>query len=212
MEWVLYPLVAYLLGSIPFGRIIGKAVARVDVRETGSRNIGATNVAREVGIKWGLLTLVLDALKGAVPVAIAGMMSPQVGLAELCGLAAIIGHQFSVFSGFRGGKGVATALGIFFALEPIACGAALGVFLVVVLVTDIVSLGSIAASLSVPLFIFIFSGPVERIIVAVAVGILIVIAHRENIGRIGRGEERHWKGDLNGHPRRSNRPSSSSSE
>ncbi|MFO7783640.1 MAG: glycerol-3-phosphate 1-O-acyltransferase PlsY [Thermodesulfobacteriota bacterium] len=212
MVWVLYPLVAYLLGSIPFGRIIGKAVARVDVREKGSRNIGATNVAREVGIKWGALTLVLDALKGAAPVLVLHMGGFEGGLAELCGLAAILGHQFSVFLGFRGGKGVATALGIFFALEPFACGAALGVFLVVVLLTDIISLGSIAASCSVPLFIFLFSGPIERIGVAVAVSVLIVIAHRENIGRIIRGEERRWKRDVKDHPRRSRSPSSSSSE
>lgn len=212
MLWILCPLAAYLLGAIPFGRIIGKAVARVDVRESGSRNIGATNVAREVGLKWGVLTLILDAFKGAAPVFVVDMWGLGVGLAELCGLAAILGHQFPVFLGFRGGKGVATALGIFFAIEPVACVGALGVFLLVVFLTDIVSLGSIAASVSVPLFIFLFGGTIERVGVALGIAILIVIAHRENVGRIGRGQERHWKRDMKDHPRRSSNPSSSSSE
>ena len=104
MEWILYPLLAFLMGSIPFGRIIGRAAAQIDVKEVGSRNIGATNVAREVGLGWGVTTLVLDALKGAAPVLLvtAGIRDPG-GEAELCGLAAVAGHQFSPFLGFRGG-------------------------------------------------------------------------------------------------------------
>jgi acyl phosphate:glycerol-3-phosphate acyltransferase len=210
--WVLYPLGAYLLCSIPFGGIIGRVAAKVDVREMGSGNIGATNVAREVGVGWGLLTLVLDALKGAAPVTCAVAAGAPAGLAEVSGLAGVLGHQFSVFLRFGGGKGVATSLGVFMALEPLACALALAVFLTAFFLSDIVSLGSIAACLSVPVFLGILGGPMERIVAAGAVAALIVAAHRSNIGRILRGEERRWRRDRGGQPRRSRRPSSSSSE
>jgi len=212
VEWFVYPLLAFVLGSIPFGRIIGRAAARVDVREVGSRNIGATNVAREVGLRWGVATLVLDALKGAAPVLVLGAVTGAPGLAELCGLAAVGGHQFSPFLGFQGGKGVATALGVFLAMEPLACAAALAVFLIVVALSDIISLGSMSAACCIPLFLALWGGSGARIAVAAAVAALILFAHRENMGRILRGEERRWRGHPEGQPRRSRRRSSSSSE
>lgn len=213
MDWFLYVLVAFLLGSIPFGRIIGRAAAQVDVQEVGSRNIGATNVAREVGLRWGVATLMLDALKGAAPVLLVTAVIPDPGgLAELCGLAAVAGHQFSPFLGFRGGKGVATALGVFLAMEPLACATALGVFLLVVALSDMISLGSMSAACCVPLFLLLTGGSAERILVSLAVATLILLAHRENIGRIVRGEERRWRGERAAQPKRSRRRSSSSSE
>ena len=213
MEWFLYPLLAFLLGSIPFGRIIGRAAAHIDVKEVGSRNIGATNVAREVGLRWGVATLVLDGLKGAAPVLLVGAVAGDAaGPAEVCGLAAVAGHQFSPFLGFHGGKGVASALGVFLAMEPMACAAALGVFLLVVVLSDTISLGSLSAACSIPLFLLLTGGPAERILVSLAVAGLILLAHRENIGRIVRGEERRWRGDGAVQPRRSRRRSSSSSE
>jgi glycerol-3-phosphate acyltransferase PlsY len=212
LEWFVFPLLSFLLGSIPFGRIIGRAAARIDVREVGSRNIGATNVAREVGLGWGVATLVLDGLKGAVPVVVVTAVSVGPGLAEACGLAAVAGHQFPPFLRFRGGKGVAAALGVFLAMEPLACAAALGVFLVVVRVSDMISLGSMAAACGVPLFLLLSGASAGRILVALAVAGLIVVAHRENIGRILRGQERRWSRDRQAQPRRSSSRSSSSSE
>lgn len=193
MVWVLIPVSAYMLGSIPFGRLIGIIVAHVDVRKRGSFNIGATNVAREVGVKWGALTLVLDALKGAGVVVFVKAAGFEGGLAELCGFAAVIGHQFSVFQGFRGGKGVSTALGVFLALEPAATLAAAVIFLAAMLVFDMVSVGSICWCCSLPAFVWLFGGELERIALGVAVGALIIVAHRENIRRIIRGKERRWK-------------------
>lgn len=196
MEWILWPAMAFVVGSVPFGRIIGKAVARVDVREVGSRNIGATNVAREVGTGWGVGTLILDAFKGAAPVLTVGAVGPAApGLAEVSGLAAVVGHQYSPFLGFRGGKGVATALGVFLALEPAACLPALGVFVGVVLLWDMVSLGSISAACTVPATLMVLGGAWERVAVSVAVAGLIVFAHRENLARIARGTERRWSRD-----------------
>jgi len=212
MLWIVFLLAAYLLGAVPFGRIIGKRVARIDIRKQGSGNIGATNVARELGLGWGILTLVLDAAKGAIPVIAALAIGGERGLAEGAGLAAIVGHQFSVFIGFRGGKGVATALGIFAVLEPGITVAALGVFLAVVAVTDHVSMGSMATSCGMPLGIALSGGPLERIAAAAVMAGLIVWAHRENIVRLLHGEERGWRRGPEGQPRRSRRRSNSSSE
>ena len=213
MVWILFPLGAYLLGAVPFGRIIAKAVASIDIRTQGSGNIGATNVARELGLKWGALTLALDGFKGAVPVLLAEVLGGEApGLAEAAGIAAIVGHQFSVFLGFRGGKGVATALGVFGAMEPVATAAALLVFLAAVAVTDHVSVGSMAASLAVPVILALTGGGVERVVMAFAVSGLILAAHRENIGRLARGEERGWRRDRSDQEKRSRRPSNSSSE
>ncbi len=196
MEWILWPAVAFVMGAVPFGRIIGKAVARVDVREVGSRNIGATNVAREVGTGWGVVTLILDALKGGLPVLVAATLGRGgVGLAEVSGLAAMVGHQYSPFLGFRGGKGVATALGVFLAMDPVACLPALVVFVSVVLLWDMVSLGSMIAACTVPVSLMILGGGWERVVVGAAVAGLIVVAHRENVRRIVRGNERRWTRD-----------------
>jgi glycerol-3-phosphate acyltransferase PlsY len=212
MIWIVFLVAAYFLGAVPFGRIIGKRVARIDIQRQGSGNIGATNVARELGIGWGILTLVLDAAKGAIPVMAALAMDGERGLAEGAGLAAIVGHQFSVFMRFRGGKGVATALGIFCVLEPWITVAALGVFLGVVAVTDHVSMGSMAASCAMPVGVALLGGPPERLAAAVVMAGLIVWAHRENIRRLLHGEERGWRRARESQPRRSRSRSNSSSE
>ncbi len=212
MVWIGFLVAAYFLGAVPFGRIIGKRVARIDIRNQGSGNIGATNVARELGIGWGILTLVLDAAKGSIPVMAALAMGGEGGLAEGTGLAAVVGHQFSVFLGFRGGKGVATALGVFGTLDPGITVAALGVFLAVVAVTDHVSMGSMAASCAMPLGLALFGGTPERTAAAVVIAGLIVWAHRENIRRLLRGEERGWRRGREVQPRRSKSRSNSSSE
>jgi len=192
--WAMFPVFSYLLGAIPFGRVIGARVARIDVRQGGSGNIGATNVARQVGLKWGVVTLVLDALKGAIPVVVAGVLTEGArGLPEACGLAAILGHQFSVFLGFGGGKGVATALGVFAALQPLVCVGSIIVFLAVVAFFDYVSLGSIAAAWSIPLLTGVMGSPLERVVVGLIAAALITVRHRENIERLIKGNETHWK-------------------
>lgn len=190
MEILLFAAGTFVLGSIPFGRILGFLVAHTDVKERGSGNIGATNVAREIGLRWGLLTLGLDIAKGAGPVVAAGaLMGSTPYVQEMSGLAAVAGHQFSVFLRFRGGKGVATALGAFSVLEPFGCLCVVIVFVAVAGVSSFVSLGSIVASASLPFCLALLGAPPARTIAAAAVGLLIIWRHKENIQRLLKGEE-----------------------
>jgi len=160
MQWfgiILFVLAAYLLGSLPSGYLIGRWVADIDVRTVGSHNIGATNVARSLGLKWGLLVLIIDMAKGALPVAVAlslwsGEAKRGSLIVALVALAAFLGHLASLFLRFRGGKGVATAFGIALVLMPKAALAALVIFLVVTLLWRYVSLGSLTALLTLPVW------------------------------------------------------------
>jgi len=193
-----FALGGYLLGAVPFGKIIAQMAAKIDITQRGSKNIGATNVARELGLKWGLLTLALDVLKGLVPVLVfmvfsfRGDISSQMALAVVA-LCPLLGHQFSIFMGFRGGKGVATALGIYLALSPIACALGLLVFLMVMLKWDFVSLGSMISAGSIPIFLTLFHQPKAVVLASVIMAALIYFRHRENVLRLVRGEERKWK-------------------
>ena len=190
--------VAYLLGSIPFGLILVKVIRGEDVRLSGSGNIGATNVARSGGAKLGIATLVLDALKGYLAVLIASMMSQrnagvELGLAaSLAALCAILGHVFPVWLRFRGGKGVATAVGAFVGLAPRAVLVVLGIFLVIVLISRYVSLGSIVASAVFPVLAFYLyrsqSSP-AGLAVMLAASLLIILKHKANIRRLIDGTE-----------------------
>lgn len=198
-HWTYFVLIAYLLGSIPFGKIIAKKVARIDITTRGSGNIGATNVAREVGTRWGLLTLTLDLLKGFLPVLLLSRHFSDIGPSDqwpvaVVALAALLGHQFSVFERFRGGKGVATALGVYLAMSPLSCLAALSIFVVVVLLWDIISLASMAAASSMPLLLSLMGSPPPLIAAAAVTAGLIVWKHRDNIRRIRAGQERKWRG------------------
>jgi glycerol-3-phosphate acyltransferase PlsY len=206
---------AYLLGSVPFGYLIVKASKGDDVRHTGSGGTGATNVSRRAGKTAGVLTLVLDALKGAAAVVITKMVlgvptfgAVAVGSSDedaywwvaLAAIAVIVGHIFPVWLRFRGGKGVATGVGVFLMLAPIAVGFAGVIFLVVVWQTRYVSLGSIVAAVSIPLVVLLQNAlirPVESfapIMSAAIVGAaLIVFAHRENIGRLMNGTEAKFR-------------------
>jgi len=193
-----FALGAYLLGAVPFGKIIARLAAQIDITQRGSKNIGATNVARELGLKWGLLTLALDVLKGLVPILVfsacsfKGDISSQMALAVVS-LCPLLGHQFSIFMGFRGGKGVATALGIYLALSPIACVLGLLVFLLVVLKWDFISLGSMVSAGSIPIFLTLFHQPIPVVLASLAMAALIYFRHGENVLRLVRGEERKWK-------------------
>jgi glycerol-3-phosphate acyltransferase PlsY len=198
IQTLYFALGAYLLGAVPFGKIIARLAAQIDITKRGSKNIGATNVARELGIKWGLLTLALDVLKGLVPILVFSAYSLEADLSGRIALAAVslcplLGHQFSIFIGFRGGKGVATALGIYLALSPASCLLGLLVFLLVVLKWDFISLGSMVSAGSIPIFLTLFHQPKPVILASVVMAALIYYRHGENVVRLVQGEERKWK-------------------
>ena len=196
---------AYLLGSIPFGYLIVRASGRGDVRETGSGGTGATNVTRRAGKGAGVLTLALDALKGAAAVLLARLVLTEGVRVDwwvaAAAVAAVAGHCFPVWLGFRGGKGVATGLGVFALLAPLALACALPVFLLVVWVTRYVSLGSIVAAALVPLAVWALAArgyvrgeEFPPVLTAASLGgALIIFMHRANIGRLLRGEESRFK-------------------
>jgi acyl phosphate:glycerol-3-phosphate acyltransferase len=183
--------VSYLLGSIPTGLWLGQALRGVDIREHGSRNIGATNTLRVLGRKLGAVALLGDMAKGAVPVLYVARLSDWEHAPLACGLAAILGHTFSVFIRFRGGKGVATSAGAFFALLPVPMLCATGVFIVAVGLTRMVSAGSVLGALTLAVTVWIFPGAATQVVqgTAVAVALLVVVRHRDNIKRILSGTE-----------------------
>jgi glycerol-3-phosphate acyltransferase PlsY len=191
--WVL--LAAYLLGSIPFGVLLARLFGGADVRKSGSGNIGAANVTRVVGPLAGILTLVLDAAKGAAGVWLAGRFTDESATwMMLAALAALLGHCFPVWLKFKGGKGVATALGVFLALCLPAALAALLVFLLVVVAWRYVSLGSIAAAAAMPLLMYLLWAPYHAPPLVITFGslaaaALIVYKHDANIQRLVEGEE-----------------------
>lgn len=187
---------SYLIGAIPFGLLIGKA-AGIDVRRAGSRNIGATNVGRVLGKKLGALTLVCDVAKGYLPLLLANTWLPQgetrLQIISLCGVLAVVGHMFPLYLGFRGGKGVATSLGVFLFFSPPAIAVSLAIFIAAVACTGFVSAGSLLASALAPLWIRLFGGQGVTVLAAGLIAVLIWIKHHENIGRLLKGEEKTWK-------------------
>lgn len=192
---ILVLLGSYLLGAIPFGLLMSKLFGGADVRRAGSGNIGATNVARVVGPLAGVLTLLLDAAKGLLAVWLAARSVPGDALAVvLAGLFAMLGHCFPVWLGFRGGKGVATAAGVFLAFCPAAMLAALILFLLVAGFWRYVSLASIAAAAAIPVLVYLlwaphFAPPASVTLVSLAIAGLVIYRHRGNIHRLARGEE-----------------------
>jgi glycerol-3-phosphate acyltransferase PlsY len=196
--------IAYLLGSIPFGYLIVRAKSGGDVRETGSGGTGATNVTRRAGKGAGVLTLALDALKGAIAVLLARwLLAPEFGInwwVAASALAVVCGHVFPVWLKFRGGKGVATGLGAFVCLAPLAVACVALVFVLVVAATRYVSLGSIVAAALLPLFVWLLyarrdagTSVVPIVAAAFVGGALVIFMHRANIGRLVRGEESKLK-------------------
>ncbi len=176
---------AYLSGSIPFGLLLARVVAGKDVRTEGSGNIGATNVARVVGKKLGAVVLILDALKGALPVVVAQHLLPGEPLwHDAVGLAAFFGHVFPVWLKFKGGKGVATALGVLVVLLPWAALAGFVVWVIILAIWRVSSVGSLAGALVAVVVGFIVHRPIEYPAVAVVFLVLMLFTHRSNIGRL----------------------------
>jgi glycerol-3-phosphate acyltransferase PlsY len=225
---VVVVILSYFIGSIPFGYLIVRAKEGTDVREVGSGGTGATNVSRRAGKGAGVVTLLLDALKGAAAIVFARMILGLSGLSLGVGvsgqiyqglnvalganaqnanwwlaaaaIAVILGHIFPVWLGFRGGKGVATGVGVFLVLAPIAVGFAAVVFLLIVWLTRYVSLGSIVAAVTIPLFVLLqnaFIRPVPDLppllTAATSGAVLIVFAHRANIVRLIQGTESKFR-------------------
>ena len=201
MRLLLVVIIAYLLGSIPFGYLIVRGKGGGDIRETGSGGTGATNVSRRAGKAAGVVTLLLDALKGAAAVIVAelffaGSTTASDWAVTAAAIAVIVGHMFPVWLGFRGGKGVATGVGVFIVLAPVALLCAGVVFFAIVFSTRYVSLGSVVAAILIPLFVWltsVFVSPVADLrplmIAAIAGALLIVFAHRGNITRLMQGTE-----------------------
>lgn len=184
---VLAVVVSYLIGSIPMGYLLGRARG-IDIRQHGSGNIGATNVWRTLGPVAGIIALIGDTGKGVISVLLGRYLGGH-GLELATALGALAGHSWSVFLGFRGGKIIATGLGVFLALTPAAALLALGVWLVVVAVSRYVSLGSIVAALSIPLWMFFLHQPPGYIAFAALATLIAVYKHLPNIRRLLAGTE-----------------------
>ena len=188
MKQIIVVIVAYLIGSIPFGYLIVRGKIGADIRQTGSGGTGATNVSRRAGKVAGVLTLLLDAAKGSAAVLIAELTHSDWVIAGAA-IAVLVGHIFPVWLGFRGGKGVATGAGVFLVLAPIALLCAGILFLAIVFFTRYVSLGSMVAATAIPLFVWLLNDSRPLLFAAVLGALLIVFAHRGNIGRLAHGTE-----------------------
>lgn len=188
MHALLMVFFAYLLGSVPTGFLLGR-FSGVDVRRAGSGNVGATNVARVVGKKQGLLTLLGDAAKGFVPVYLSVHLGFDPTVTGLAALAVFSGHLYPLFLKFQGGKGVATALGIFLSLAPMATVVVVFVFAFVAMASRMISLGSLVAAGFAPIAFWFFSYPPFLVWLSLLIGLLIILRHRENIQRLISGVE-----------------------
>jgi len=189
---------AYTLGSLPFSLWIGRTFFNTDVREHGSGNAGATNTWRTLGWKAGLPVLLLDITKGYgatyLPYLFAGLASDPEMLIRMrifCGLLAALGHIYPVFAGFRGGKAVATLLGVILGLMPLAAAGSLGVFIITMLVFRYISLASVLAAILLPFFVYVFVQQVDLALILLSglTGGLVLLTHLKNLGRLFRGEE-----------------------
>lgn len=197
IENILALLGAYLLGSIPTAVWVGKRFYNIDVREYGSGNAGATNVFRVLGKKAGIPVLLIDVIKGFLAVNIAYLSKYDVGsnqfinLQLVLGIASLVGHIFPIFASFRGGKGIATLLGIIIAIYPYAAIISIVIFLIVFLLFGYVSLGSMTAAVAFPIIvIFVFKTHVPALIIfSILITIMVLITHQKNIERLLRREE-----------------------
>jgi len=190
IEMLLLAITAYLIGSIPTGIIVAKILGAPDPRTVGSGNIGATNVGRAGGKAAGIITLIGDVLKGFLIILLAFYMfgnSPKE--ISIAGLAVFLGHIFPVFLKFKGGKGVATALGVFLAIGPLQAAFALFLFIIIAVIFRYISIGSMIAAASVPVFFSFFTSSQQYIPLAAIIAVFIILKHLDNIKRLGQGTE-----------------------
>jgi acyl phosphate:glycerol-3-phosphate acyltransferase len=181
---------AYLVGSVPFALLLSRRWGARDLRRIGSGNLGAANVLRASGVTAGVLVAMLDILKGAVSVMLAQRLSGDTAGSAAAGVAAIVGHVYPVWLRFRGGKGVATACGVFSVLTPLAVPPALAIFIATVWVTKYISLGSVMASIALPVIAYVSAAPPSIVAASCAASTLIVLRHRTNLWRVRAGTER----------------------
>lgn len=193
---ILCILAAYLVGAIPFGLLLSLR-SGVDIRTRGSKNIGATNVGRLLGKKLGILTLLADMAKGFLPIFAVARFLPETPqknvIVALCGAVTVLGHMFPVYLAFKGGKGVATGLGIFLFLSPAGVLVCLAVFIAAVSLSGFVSLGSLLGSLAVIPVLWFMGEPLWKLVLAVFIVLLIWMKHHQNISRLLRGTEKSWR-------------------
>lgn len=195
MDALPWLIASYLLGAVPTSYLAGRLFRGIDLREHGSRNLGATNLYRVLGWRYAIPVGLFDAAKGLVPVLV---FAPRVSSSELfalvCGLVAVVGHVFSVFVGFKGGKGVATAAGVMLGLTPAALGVAVLVWVALVYLTGYVSVGSIAAAAIFPVAVYLLEPPARPAMLwlDIAVAAAIVWLHRGNIQRLLKGTENRF--------------------
>lgn len=188
-DYILAAVIAYLIGSIPSGLILGKLFWHTDLREHGSHNIGATNAWRTLGKGAGIAVFIADSLKGQAGVSVGLVLVGTPLAAVLGGLFAIIGHSFSLFLRLRGGKGVATSLGVLTMLMGNVTLIVFAVWFAIVYMTRYVSLGSVVAGFLTPILAALFAYPMEYILFTVIAAILVIVRHRENIKRLMNGTE-----------------------
>ncbi len=191
-----FSILGYLIGSIPTGVILARLFSGVQLQKAGSGNIGATNVYRIAGKKLGILTLIGDVFKGILPLYIYDHFLK--GDASLYSIAIIafftfLGHLFPIYLKFKGGKGVATALGIFLYLSPISVALCIPIFIIGVLISGYVSVGSLSAAIALPIWVFLWNGKGAFFILAILISILVIFKHSANIKRLMRGEEKPWR-------------------
>lgn len=198
MKELLLIIVAYLIGSIPTAVWVSKAFFGVDIRDYGSGNAGATNTYRVLGVKWGTFVMVVDMLKGVLATFLYLVLPryinddyQHINLMVGLGLAAVLGHIFPIWAGFKGGKGVATVFGMVLAIQPIVALYVVIVFILVLYVTRFVSLSSILASIAFPVLILVIFNEPEHLyrVFAIAVALLVILTHQKNINRLLQGNE-----------------------
>lgn len=198
MKEIVFLIISYVMGALPNGVWIGKFAKGIDIRQYGSKNSGATNAYRVLGAKYGIMVLLADALKGYLPCWIAYLAGIRGNFLILIGMIAIIGHTLSFFLNFKGGKGVATSLGVFLFLIPKVTLSLLLIFIIVVSVTKYISLGSIIAAIMLPILTLLYplNNGIDKtplLIMTTLIGVFVVYKHKSNIQRLREGKENKFK-------------------
>ncbi len=187
-SYIIWAIISYLVGNFATSYLISRALGKIDIRQHGSGNAGATNVLRVLGLKAAIATLLGDALKGALVVALAKHFG-DIRIAMISALAVILGHNFPALLKFKGGKGIATSIGVFFVIDPLAALIPILIGIVIIVWSRYVSLGSISGMASLPIVLLLLGRPLDRMIFGLAVALLAIYQHRSNIKRLLSGTE-----------------------